>query len=279
MHEEIHEKAKAMAECAIDDDAEEVVHHHFHHKTDKEGTDMGDIAGLMALMQGNKGMDLPGLLALCKDKGYDKGGFGGEGMFLFVFLILFLFAGGNMGLGGANRAAAAGLVGEDNCQRIIGIHDRISAAQAASTQGFQQLDTNLCSSIAEVIAAVRNQGDRSVEATNSVSRQLSDCCCAMQQKMDAVLCAIKDTNRQVELSELRLGTKIDNLGAAQALGFERLGCKMDNIAKDTELARLQRENCELKTAQTANITADTAVRRLEGFLATHYQPNPGCRRS
>lgn len=40
---------------------------------------MGDIAGLLALMQGNKGMDLPGLLALCKEKGYDRG-WGGEGM-------------------------------------------------------------------------------------------------------------------------------------------------------------------------------------------------------
>ena len=51
-------------------------------------------------MQGNKGMDLPGLLALCKEKGYDRG-WGGEGMFLFVFLILFLFAGN--GWNGLNR--------------------------------------------------------------------------------------------------------------------------------------------------------------------------------
>ena len=41
-------------------------------KEDKE-SNMGDIAGLLALMQGNKGMDLPGLLALCKEKGYDRG--------------------------------------------------------------------------------------------------------------------------------------------------------------------------------------------------------------
>ena len=47
--------------------------HHYHHKASQENTSMnGDIAGLLALMQGNKGMDLPGLLALCKDKGYAK---------------------------------------------------------------------------------------------------------------------------------------------------------------------------------------------------------------
>lgn len=275
MHETIHESASASDHCEADE-AEEMVHHHYHHKTG-EGN-MNDIAGLMALMQGNKGMDLPGLLALCKDKGYDKGGFGGEGMFLFVFLILFLFAGGN--LGGANRAAAAGLVGEDNCQRIIGIHDRISAAQAASTQGFQQVETNLCSSIAEVISAVRNQGDRSVEATNSVSRQLADCCCAMQQKMDAVLCAVKDVNRQVELSELRISTKIDNLGAKTDLGFERLGCEMRTINAQNENARLARRVEELERNATANATATAAVSQVEKFLTAHYRPNTcGCSNS
>lgn len=39
---------------------------------DKE-SGMNDIAGLMALMQNNKGMDLPGILALCQQKGYGDG--------------------------------------------------------------------------------------------------------------------------------------------------------------------------------------------------------------
>lgn len=43
-------------------------------------TNMNDIAGLMALMQNNKGMDLPGILALCQQKGYGRegGGWGTE---------------------------------------------------------------------------------------------------------------------------------------------------------------------------------------------------------
>ena len=78
--------------------------------TKKENT-MGDIAGLLALMQGNKGMDLPGLLALCKEKGYDRG-WGNDGMFMFVFLILFLFAGGGWNnLGDRNQAAFAEMAG------------------------------------------------------------------------------------------------------------------------------------------------------------------------
>ena len=64
-------------------------------ESEKE-TDMNDIAGLLALMQSNKGMDLPGLMALCKEKGYHNS-FGGEGSFLFIFLLFFLFAGGGWG--------------------------------------------------------------------------------------------------------------------------------------------------------------------------------------
>ena len=76
-----------------------------HENTEEKENNMNDIAGLLALMQGNKGMDLPGLLALCKDKGYDRG-WGGEGMFMFVFLLLFLFSRGGWGnLNGAEQAA------------------------------------------------------------------------------------------------------------------------------------------------------------------------------
>lgn len=47
------------------------------------GTESG--LGLMALMQNNKGMDLPGILALCQQKGYGREGGGwGDGMGLLV---------------------------------------------------------------------------------------------------------------------------------------------------------------------------------------------------
>lgn len=128
---------------------------------EKGENNKNDIAGLLALMQGNKGMDLPGLLALCKEKGYDRG-WGGEGMFLFVFLILFLFAGN--GWNGLNRnqqqdfAAMAG----NNCQSIIGLHDRISAARAAMECRILQSQ--------------------------------KDCCCEMNQRFDRLECTI-NTNR------------------------------------------------------------------------------------
>lgn len=150
---------------------------------EKGENSMNDIAGLLALMQGNKGMDLPGLLALCKEKGYDRG-WGGEGLFLFVFLILFLFAGN--GWNGLNRnqqqdfAAMAG----NNCQSIIGLHDCISAAQAVSTNGFTQLQTWLCESIANARAAMECR----------ILQSQKDCCCEMNQRFDRLECTI-NTNR------------------------------------------------------------------------------------
>lgn len=81
---------------------------------DDKNSNMNDIAGLLALMQGNKNMDLPGLMALCRERGYDRT-FGGEGMFMFVFLLLFLFAGGGWNnLGSHNQAAFAEMAG-NNC--------------------------------------------------------------------------------------------------------------------------------------------------------------------
>lgn len=157
--------------------------------SEKGENSMNDIAGLLALMQGNKGMDLPGLLALCKEKGYDRG-WGGEGMFLFVFLILFLFAGN--GWNGLNRnqqqdfAAMAG----NNCQSIIGLHDRISAAQAVSTNGFTQLQTWLCESIANVTNSIRNQGDRAVDATRNVGDTVRDCCCKLEASLASLNCKV-----------------------------------------------------------------------------------------
>lgn len=251
-------------------------------KEKEKETDMGDIAGLMALMQNNRGMDLPGMLALCKDKGMDRG-FGGEGIGLLVILLFFLMF--NNGGWGNNRNASAAVeaVGADNCQRIIGIHDRISAAQAASTQGFFALDTKLCSSIAEVISSVRNQGDRTYDATRNVGDQVRDCCCALNNKLDTILCKVdglyghtsllqERTHNEMQSMECRLQGSITENRRLMELGFERMSCKMDNMAKDSEIARLARENCELKATAQGNAIANAAVQQLQGFTLAHYLP-------
>lgn len=206
-----------------------------HENTEEKENTVNDIAGLLALMQGNKGMDLPGLLALCRDKGYDRS-WGGEGMFMFVFLLLFLFSRGGWGnLNGAEQAAFGNCAG-NSCQSIIGLHDRISAAQAVSTNGFQSLQTWLCESIANVTNSIRNQGDRAVDATRNVGDTVRDCCCKMNQRLDRLECTIQ-TNRLAD-----------------------------------ENARLARENETLKDTLRGDRIADAAVSRLERFAINHYTP-------
>lgn len=255
--------------------------------------DMNDIAGLLALMQNNSNMDLPGILALCKEKGYDRG-FGGEGMFMFVFLLLFLFSrNGWNGLGQDDRNAFSNCAGV-NCQSIIGIHDRISAAQAASTQGFFQLDSKLCSSIAEVIASVRNQGDRAVDATRNVGDTVRECCCKMESLMSTMLCKIDGVSRDIRESTGLINAKIElealkqeNARAAMECRiiqsqkdcccemnhrFDTLECtlKTNRLADDN--ARLTREVEALRDVVRGNRIADAAVANMQQFVMNHYTP-------
>lgn len=261
-------------------------------KEDKE-SNMGDIAGLLALMQGNKGMDLPGLLALCKEKGYDRG-WGGEGMFLFVFLILFLFAGGGWGnLGRGNQEAFAAMAG-NNCQEIIGLHDRIADARSVSQMGFQQLQTWLCESIANVTNSVRNQGDRAVDATRNVGDTVRDCCCKLEAALATLNCKVDGVSRDIREQGGLINAKIElealkqeNARAAMEnrilqnqkdcccemnQRFDRLECTLQTNRLADENARLTRENEALRDTIRGDKIADAAVARLEAFAINHYTP-------
>ncbi len=246
------------------------------HKDKKEGKYMNDIAGLMALAQNSASkMDLPGLLALAKEKGYDGN------QWWWIIIVLFMLWGGNWN--GRNQGVAAGLIGAENLQMITSTFDRIAAAQNATTAGFANLNTHLCDSIAQTVAAVRNQGDRVTDNINAVSRQISQCCCNMEAAMANLNCEVQDIGREIQgtrreieqriaLSEERLTNRIE-------LGDERLACLIKDTAKEQELQRLQRENCALtaKLAEAnmvnlAQTTADRAVASMQTFAVAHYTP-------
>lgn len=253
---------------------------------------MNDIAGLLALMQGNKNMDLPGLLALCREKGYDRG-FMNDGSFLFVFLLFFLMGNGGWGNWG-NRDAAAALVGNGQIETITSLFDRISAAQAESANGFNRLQTWLCESIANVTNSVRNQGDRVYDATRNVQDAVKDCCCKLQSELATIECEIKGLGRDIrdgvsmvsgkidlaqertrndmQSMECRLKGEILENRRITELGFERQACLMRDLAKEQELERLRRENDDLKDRIRGDFIADRAVRRLEEFATNHYTP-------
>jgi len=254
---------------------------------------MGDIAGLLALMQGNKGMDLPGLMALAREKGYDKN-WGGEGMFIFVFLLLFLFAGGGWnGLNRGQQADFAALAGT-NTEEIVGLHDRIADARAASSLGFQQLQTWLCESISNVISATRNQGDRIADVTRSVGDTVRDAAARLDlamagivNRVDNVVRDVKEGNglisAKIELEALKAENARNALESRVLQGqkdgflilnqrFDQLENKMTNQALAEENARLTRENVTLRDVIREDKIADKTVARLEGFALRNYTP-------
>jgi len=255
--------------------------------------DMGDIAGLLALMQGNKGMDLPGLMALAREKGYDKN-WGGEGMFIFVFLLLFLFAGGGWnGLNRGQQTDFATLAGT-NTEEIVGLHDRIADARAASSLGFQQLQTWLCESISNVISATRNQGDRIADVTRNVGDTVRDAAARLDlavagivNRVDNVARDVKEgnglMNAKIELEALKAENARNALESRVLQGqkdgflllnqrFDQLENKMTNQALVEENARLTRENVTLRDVIREDKIADKTVARLEGFALRNYTP-------
>lgn len=258
-----------------------------------KGNSMGDIAGLLALMQNNKGTDLPGLLSLAKERGYDKG-WGGEGMFLFVFLILFLFAGG--GWGGLNRgqqADFAALAGT-NAGELVGLHDRIADARNATQTGFQQLQTWLCESISNVISATRNQGDRIADVTRGVGDSVRDCCARLDLALAGLNNRIDNTARDVKEGNTLLASKIEleslkAENARQAMEarvlqgqkdglliinqrFDQLENKLAATQLAEENARLTRENNSLRDTIREDTIANKTVARLESFAIRNYTP-------
>lgn len=259
-------------------------------KSNRRSNNMNDIAGLLALMQNNRNMDLPGLLALCQEKGYD--GMWGNN-FMFIFLLFFLMGNGGWG-NWNNRTAAEGLVGAEALNTITSLYDRISAAQASSDQGFSNLQTWLCQSIANVTNSIRDQGDRNYDATRNVGDAVRDCCCKMEAQLAALNCKVDGVSRDIREANATLGGKIDlaqerNLNAMQAmecrlngqikdlrsetsLGFERQACLIRDMAKEQEIDRLRRENADLKLSQSQSIQTNAITNALEQFAIAHYTP-------
>lgn len=259
-------------------------------KSNRRSNNMNDIAGLLALMQNNRNMDLPGLLALCQEKGYD--GMWGNN-FMFIFLLFFLMGNGGWG-NWNNRTAAEGLVGAEALNTITSLYDRISAAQASSDQGFSNLQTWLCQSIANVTNSIRDQGDRNYDATRNVGDAVRDCCCKMEAQLAALNCKVDGVSRDIREANATLGGKIDlaqerNLNAMQAmecrlngqikdlrsetaLGFERQTCLIRDMAKEQEIDRLRRENADLKLNQSQSVQTNAITNALEQFAIAHYTP-------
>lgn len=254
--------------------------------SDKE-IEMNDIAGLMALMQNNMSKDLPGMLALCKDRGYD-----GQ-QWWWIIILLFVLGGGNLGWGN-NRGIAAGLIGAENLQMITSMYDRIADAKSATTEGFANLNSHLCESIATVISSVRNQGDRAVDATQSLNDTVRNCCCTIENMLSTLNCKVDGVSRDIRETSNLINAKVElealkaeNARAAMECRitqnqkdcccelnrrFDQLECTIQTNRLADENARLARENESLRSTVQGNALADATVARMQSFVINHYTP-------
>ena len=196
-------------------------------------------------------------------------------------------------MGAQNRAAFEEAAGS-NCSQITGLYDRIYAAQAESAQGFLNLDTKLCSSIASVIAAVRDQGDRTYDATRNVGDTMRDCCCKLEAQLATVLCEINGVSRDIRDVNTNLSAKIElealkaeNARAAMECRltqqqkdccceinqrFDRLECTISTNRLEDENARLARKVEELSDVVRGDRIAQAAVAQLQNFALNNYTP-------
>ena len=219
----------------------------------------------------------------------DDGMFGGNSAWWIIVLLLFGWGGrgfggfgGGYGMGGgcgapcATQADVRSAVDQQTLiskldQQTYGLADSTYALNNAITNGFHGVDNAICTTNYNTQAGF-----------NTLSHQISDCCCATQRAIDSVkyenatnTCAIQNTIQNTTRDV------IENANAnSRAI--------LDFLTQD-KIATLTAENQSLKFAAsqsaqnafiTANQEAQTAelIRRLgrDCPVPAYVVPNPNC---
>ena len=207
------------------------------------------------------------LFALIGGGGFGFGGFGGGGILPWLLF-------GNGGFGGFGG----------NCGSPCATQADLSAAFAsnATLNGINGIDSTLCQGFNGINTAILQNGYNTQAGINTLSHQISDCCCTTQRAIDGVRydmatqsCAVQNTIQNTTRDV------IENQNAnSRAI--------LDFLTQD-KIATLTAENQSLKfqasqTAQNAFITANqeaqTAelIRRLgrDCPVPAYVVPNPNC---
>lgn len=159
---------------------------------DRRNGDGIGVGEMLALMQGNKGMDPAQLMAMMGNKG---GGFGGEGGgMMWIFLLLLFGLGGNGGglFGGNKNAETAAVANNDyNTQLLMqalnGNKEAITALSTNLNCDMGRVTDALCSikggidKVAGDVNFTSAQVINAVQAGNcSIMSKVQECCCTLQ---------------------------------------------------------------------------------------------------
>lgn len=104
----------------------------------------------------------------------DNDGFGGTGGGWLAWILLFaLFGGNGFGFGGRGQAATTDEVAAGF--NFAGINNKLNELTAGQANINQNLGNAIC-----------QLGYKALEQTNSIERQIADCCCTTQRAIDSV---------------------------------------------------------------------------------------------
>lgn len=202
-----------------------------------------------------------------QSEGNNSGGFGNfsEGLWGVIILALLFGRGGFGGFGGGGGdGVSAGFAWQ-------GIDNGIRGIQQGLCDGFYAVNTGMLNGFHGVDNAVCSLGYNVQSGFNSLSHQLSDCCCATQRAID---------NVRYDMATQACDTR-------QAINNSTREI-LDFLTQD-KIASLTAENQSLKFAAsqasqnafiTANQEAQTAelIRRLgrDCPVPAYVVPNPNC---
>ena len=194
------------------------------------------------------GYNLSDIAAVTKG---DDGFFGGNNGWWIILLFLFAFGGGGFGFGGdrANLATQSDVRAANDQQTLIskldqqtyGLADSTYALNNTMVNGFHGVDNAICT-----------LGYNMQNNMNTLSHQMSDCCCSIERGIER---GFADTNYNLATQACETRQAITN-STREILDF---------LVKD-KIAALQAENADLRLAASQV--------RQNAYLVNELRPAP-----
>ena len=194
------------------------------------------------------GYNLSDIAAVTKG---EDGFFGGNNGWWIILLFLFAFGGGGFGFGGdrANLATQSDVRAANDQQTLISKLDQQTYGLADSTYALNNTMVNGFHSVDNAICTL---GYNMQNNMNTLSHQMSDCCCSIERGIER---GFADTN-------YNLATQACETRQAIANSTREI---LDFLVKD-KIAALQAENADLRLAASQV--------RQNAYLVNELRPAP-----
>lgn len=232
------------------------------------------------------GDDWLALAALALIFGWGNGGFGFGGGFGGGFMNPYMWGGFPFGFGGfggnncsqpcATQADVRNAVDQQTLiskldNQTYGLADSTYALSNAITNGFHGVDNAICT-----------LGYQNQQGINSLSHQLSDCCCTTQRAIDGInynLATQACDTRNLIQSTTRDIIDSQNAGTRAILDFLTTD-KIATLQSENQSLRLKASQADQNAVLRAAMDANTAeiIRRTgsECPIPAYVVPNPNC---